>query len=74
MEDVADSLKRLEEKGIILVDKEPRRGFEDRLIAFLHPQSTLGVLTELCAVAKISARENCKGARINRSFRRKEVA
>lgn len=43
-----DSLGELEEKGIRLIDKEPRKGAEGLNIAFLHPKSTFGTLTELC--------------------------
>jgi methylmalonyl-CoA/ethylmalonyl-CoA epimerase len=43
-----EALKTAEEKGIQLIDKEPRRGAEGLNIAFLHPKSTNGVLTELC--------------------------
>ena len=42
------ALKEAEEKGIRLIDKEPRKGAEGLDIAFLHPKSTNGVLTELC--------------------------
>lgn len=34
--------------GIQLIDKQPRKGAEGLNIAFLHPKSTFGVLTELC--------------------------
>ena len=34
--------------GVRLIDKAPRKGAEGLNIAFLHPKSTLGVLTELC--------------------------
>ena len=37
-----------ESKEIRLIDKAPRKGAEGLNIAFLHPKSTLGVLTELC--------------------------
>lgn len=37
-----------ESKGIVLIDKHPRIGAEGMHIAFLHPKSTGGVLTELC--------------------------
>jgi methylmalonyl-CoA/ethylmalonyl-CoA epimerase len=43
-----EALKSVEEKGIQLIDKEPRKGAEGLNIAFLHPKSTYGVLTELC--------------------------
>jgi len=42
------SLEEVEENGIKLIDKEPRKGAEDLDIAFLHPKSTFGVLTEFC--------------------------
>ena len=45
---VQEALKEVEEKGIQLIDKAPRKGAEGLNIAFLHPKSTLGVLTELC--------------------------
>jgi methylmalonyl-CoA/ethylmalonyl-CoA epimerase len=42
------ALAETEEKGIQLIDKTPRKGAEGLDIAFLHPKSTFGVLTELC--------------------------
>lgn len=42
------SLGEIESKGIQLIDKQPRKGAEGLNIAFLHPKSTGGVLTELC--------------------------
>ena len=43
-----ESLTEMEEKGVALIDKKPRKGAEGLEIAFLHPKSTHGVLTELC--------------------------
>ncbi len=45
---LSNTLKEVEEKGIQLIDKTPRKGAEGLNIAFLHPKSTSGVLTELC--------------------------
>ena len=45
---VANALAEAESKEIRLIDKAPRKGAEGLNIAFLHPKSTLGVLTELC--------------------------
>ena len=45
---VANCLAEAEEKGIRTIDKAPRKGAEGLNIAFLHPKSTMGVLTELC--------------------------
>ena len=45
---VANALAEVGEKGIRLIDQAPRKGAESLNIAFLHPKSTAGVLTELC--------------------------
>ena len=45
---VANALAECDEKGVRLIDKAPRKGAENLNIAFLHPKSTCGVLTELC--------------------------
>ena len=50
---VQKSLEELAEKGVQLIDKTPRKGAEGLNIAFLHPKSTLGVLTELCEKPKV---------------------
>jgi methylmalonyl-CoA/ethylmalonyl-CoA epimerase len=46
---VDNALKDIEDKGIQLIDKAGRKGAEGLNIGFLHPKSTLGVLTELCS-------------------------
>lgn len=45
---VAEALAQAEAAGIRLIDKAPRKGAENLNIAFLHPKSTMGILTELC--------------------------
>ena len=45
---VANALAECDEKGLRLIDKAPRKGAENLNIAFLHPKSTEGILTELC--------------------------
>jgi methylmalonyl-CoA/ethylmalonyl-CoA epimerase len=45
---ITTQLADAEAKGIRLIDKAPRKGAEGMDIAFLHPKSTFGVLTELC--------------------------
>lgn len=47
VEDIKQTLKQLEKKGYRLIDKEPRTGAGGSKIAFIHPKSTQGVLTEL---------------------------
>ncbi len=45
---VANALAECDSKGIRLIDTAPRKGAENLNIAFLHPKSTCGILTELC--------------------------
>lgn len=45
---VANALAEMEDKGVRLIDKAPRKGAEGLNIAFIHPKSTHGVLTEFC--------------------------
>lgn len=45
---VQNALDQAAEVGIRLIDKAPRGGAEGLQIAFLHPKSTIGILTELC--------------------------
>jgi len=45
---VANALAEAEADGIKLIDTKPRKGAENLNIAFLHPKSTIGILTELC--------------------------
>ena len=52
VESVADALKEAEAAGIRLIDVQPRKGAENLMIAFLHPKSTCGVLTEICEQPK----------------------
>ncbi|MBU8891784.1 MAG: methylmalonyl-CoA epimerase [Bacteroidales bacterium] len=45
---IEEKLRHAEENGVRLIDSVPRKGAEGLNIAFLHPKSTFGVLTELC--------------------------
>jgi methylmalonyl-CoA/ethylmalonyl-CoA epimerase len=49
VDNVERALKDVEAKGVQLIDKAGRKGAEGLTIGFLHPKSTLGVLTELCS-------------------------
>ena len=49
VENVNEALKDVEAAGVQLIDKAGRKGAEGLNIGFLHPKSTLGVLTELCS-------------------------
>ena len=46
--DIEAQLADAEAQGIRLIDAKPRKGAEGMSIAFLHPKSTQGILTELC--------------------------
>jgi methylmalonyl-CoA/ethylmalonyl-CoA epimerase len=46
--ELESKLKKAESSGVRLIDSSPRKGAEGLDIAFLHPKSTFGVLTELC--------------------------
>ncbi len=49
--DVADiraEMKRLEGEGFVLLNQEPKLGADNKLVCFLHPKGTNGVLIELC--------------------------
>jgi len=50
-------LRELENNGVELIDKQPRKGAEEMNIAFIHPKSTFGVLTELCEKKSRSEKE-----------------
>lgn len=48
VDDIDAALVELKEKGVKLIDQEPRMGAGGARIAFLHPKATGGVLVELC--------------------------
>lgn len=48
VQDIREEIKRLKSEGFIFVDEEPKKGADNKLICFLHPKSTNGVLIELC--------------------------
>lgn len=48
VDDIEEHLKKLEEQGFRLIDREPREGAGGAKIAFVHPKSVNGVLLELC--------------------------
>jgi len=49
VDSVDEALTHVEKAGVRLIDKTSRKGAEGLNIGFLHPKSTLGVLTELCS-------------------------
>lgn len=48
VDNIEEAIAEMKEKGIRMIDEEPRYGAGGAKIAFLHPKSTFGVLIELC--------------------------
>ena len=48
VEDIESEIERLEKEGFTVLNKTPKKGADNKLVAFLHPKSTNGVLIELC--------------------------
>ena len=46
--DIRAEMSRLKAEGFILLNEEPKRGADNKLVCFLHPKSANGVLVELC--------------------------
>ncbi len=52
VEDIYAEINRLKTAGFIFLNEEPKKGADNKLICFLHPKCTNGVLTELCQEIK----------------------
>lgn len=48
VEDINLEINRLKKEGFIILNEAPKLGADNKLVAFLHPKSTNGVLIELC--------------------------
>lgn len=48
VKDIHAEMQRLKAEGFVLLNKEPKPGADNKLVCFLHPKSTNGVLIELC--------------------------
>lgn len=48
VDNIEKEIKRLTAEGFQMINKEPKKGADNKLIAFLHPKSTNGILIELC--------------------------
>jgi len=46
--DIVAEIERLKNKGFVVLNKVPKMGADNKLVAFLHPKSAHGVLVELC--------------------------
>jgi len=48
VEDIVAEIKRLQNEGFVVLNETPKSGADNKLVAFLHPKETNGVLIELC--------------------------
>ncbi|CAA0140820.1 methylmalonyl-CoA epimerase [Tenacibaculum maritimum] len=48
VDDIQAEIKRLQGEGFTVLNKKPKKGADNKLVAFLHPKTTNGVLVELC--------------------------
>lgn len=55
VDDIDGVLGALKQAGLSLIDEQPRTGIRGSRVAFLHPRSTAGVLTEIVEPAKVGA-------------------
>jgi methylmalonyl-CoA/ethylmalonyl-CoA epimerase len=52
VEDIVAEMERLKKEGFLLLNEIPKKGADNKLVAFLHPKITNGVLIELCQDCK----------------------
>lgn len=50
--DIHAEMQRLQAEGFVLLNQEPKQGADNKLVCFLHPKGTNGVLVELCQEIK----------------------
>jgi methylmalonyl-CoA/ethylmalonyl-CoA epimerase len=48
VEDITSEIARLQKEGFVVLNEIPKKGADNKLVVFLHPKSTNGVLIELC--------------------------
>ncbi|WP_445718386.1 methylmalonyl-CoA epimerase [Flavobacterium sp.] len=48
VEDICAEISRLKDEGFVVLNETPKKGADNKLVAFLHPKGTNGVLVELC--------------------------
>ena len=48
VKDISGEIKRLKEEGFMVINETPKKGADNKLVCFVHPKNTQGVLIELC--------------------------
>ena len=54
VDDIWAEMARLRGEGFILLNEEPKRGADNKLVCFVHPKSAAGVLVELCQTIDVT--------------------
>ena len=52
VEDIVAEMERLKKEGFTLLNEKPKKGADNKLVAFVHPKTANGVLVELCQEIK----------------------
>ena len=52
VENILEEISRLKQEGFVVLNEIPKKGADNKLVAFLHPKGTNGVLIELCQEIK----------------------
>ncbi|HRE36793.1 MAG TPA: methylmalonyl-CoA epimerase [Chitinophagaceae bacterium] len=52
VEDIEAEMERLKKEGFVLLNEKPKQGADNKLVCFLHPKHTNGVLIEICMERK----------------------
>jgi len=52
VDNIVEEMARLKEQGFQLLSEQPRKGADNKLVCFVHPKTTSGVLVELCQEIK----------------------
>ncbi|WP_406685263.1 methylmalonyl-CoA epimerase [Seonamhaeicola sp. MEBiC1930] len=53
VDDIESEIIRLKKEGFVVLNETPKKGADNKLVAFLHPKSANGVLIELCQERKL---------------------
>ena len=52
VDDIIEEMERLREEGFVLLNESPKKGADNKMVCFVHPKDTNGVLIELCQEIK----------------------
>jgi methylmalonyl-CoA/ethylmalonyl-CoA epimerase len=52
VDDIIEEMERLRNEGFVLLNEQPKRGADNKMVCFVHPKDTNGVLIELCQEIK----------------------